>query len=54
MIDPNDLNLPEFDLEAYQIAQDLCIPEAFEIAVEVEKQENSDFIPLDDIDLNDY
>jgi len=49
----NDLNLPEFDLEVYQIATELEIPEAFEIAVEVAKQDDSEFIPLDDYPLNE-
>lgn len=53
MTDPNEFNLPEFDTEALMIAQDLGIPEAFEIAVAVETQENSDFIPIDDIDLTE-
>lgn len=45
---PNDFNLPEFDLEVYEIASDLELPDALEIAVEVAKQDNSEFIPLDD------
>jgi len=49
----NDLNLPEFDLEVYQIATELEIPEAFEMAVEVAKQDDSEFIPLDDYPLNE-
>lgn len=54
MIDPNDLNLTEFDLESYEVAQDLGLEkeEAFEIAVEVAKQDNCEFIPLDDFDLS--
>ena len=51
MNDPNEFNLPEFDLEALVVAQDLGIPEAFEAAVQVETRENSVFIPLDEIDL---
>jgi hypothetical protein len=51
MNDPNEFNLPEFDVETLVIAKDLGIPEAFEVAVEVETRENSVFIPLDEIDL---
>jgi len=50
---PNDLNLTEFDLEVYQIATELEIPEAFEIAAEVAKQDASEFIPLDDYSLTE-
>lgn len=49
----NELNLTEFDLESYEIAQDLGLgDEAFEIAVEVAKQDDCEFIPLDDFDLS--
>ena len=53
MTDPNEFNLPEFDVEALVIAQDLDIPEAFEAAVQVETRESSVFIPLDEIDLTE-
>lgn len=52
MIDPNELNLPEFDLEVYQIATELELDDAFEVAVEVAKQDDVEFIPLDEINLN--
>lgn len=51
MTEPNELNLPEFDLEALVVAQDLNIPEAFEAAVAVETRNSSDFIPIDEVDL---
>lgn len=53
MIDPkNPLNLTEFDLESYQVATErlnLPEPEAFEVSVEVARQDNSEFVRLDDI-----
>jgi hypothetical protein len=56
MTDPNNpLNLTEFDLESYEIAiERLNLPndEAFEVSVEVAKQENSEFIGIDDINWN--
>ena len=52
MTDPNEFNLPEFDTESLIIAQDLDLPDPFDIAVAVEAQENSDFIPMDDIDIS--
>lgn len=53
MIDPNNpTNLPEFDLEAYEIATELDLPEPLEVAVEVAKRDNAEFIPLDEIDLS--
>ena len=51
MIDPNELNLPEFDLESYEIAQELGLDDAWEVSVEVAKQDNAEFIPIDEIDL---
>ena len=53
MTDPNNpTNLPEFDLEAYEIATELDLPEPFEVAVEVAKRDNAKYIPLDEIDWN--
>lgn len=52
MTDPNNLNLTEFDLESYQVATErLNLPEseAFEVSVEVARQDNSEFIRVDDI-----
>ena len=53
MTNPNNpLNLTEFDLDSYEIATErLNLPpdEAFEVAVEVARQENSEFIRIDDI-----
>lgn len=55
MIDPNNpLNLTEFDLASYDFAtQELNLDEseAFEVSVEVARQDNSEFIRLDDLDL---
>lgn len=51
MINPNDFNLPEFDLEVYEIASELGLPDPLEIAVEVAEQDSSGFIPIDDYDL---
>jgi hypothetical protein len=51
MTNPNDFNLPEFDLEVYEIASDLELPDALEIAVKVAEQDSSGFIPIDDCDL---
>lgn len=48
---PNEFNLPEFDLEVYEIASDLELPDALEIAVEVAEQDSSGFIPINDCDL---
>jgi hypothetical protein len=48
----NPLNLTEFDLESYEIATErLNLPpdEAFEVSVQVAKEENSEFIRVDDI-----
>lgn len=54
MTDPkNPTNLPEFDLEAYEIATELDLPEPFEVAVEVAKRDNAEYIPLDEIDFDD-
>ena len=54
MTDPNNpLNLTEFDLASYDFAtQELNLDEseAFEVSVEVAKQDNSEFIRVDDID----
>jgi len=55
MTDPNNLNLTEFDLASYDFAtQELNLPdhEAFEVSVEVAKQDNSEFVRLDDLDLS--
>jgi len=56
MINPNfSLNLPEFDLEAYEIATErLNLPptEAFELAVRVSERDSSEFIPIDDLNLS--
>ncbi len=53
MTDPNNpLNLTEFDLETYEIAIErlnIPDPEAFEVSVEVARQDNSAFIRVDDI-----
>lgn len=52
MIDPNNLNLTEFDLDSYEYAtEELNLPEseAFEISVEVARQDSSEFVRLDDI-----
>lgn len=48
MTDPNNpLNLTEFDLASYDFAtQELRLPdhEAFEVSIEVARQDNSEFI----------
>lgn len=52
MTDPNNLNLTEFDFASYDFAtQELNLDEseAFEISVEVARQDNSEFIRIDDI-----
>jgi len=51
----NPTNLPEFDLDVYEVASRLKQNpvDALEIAIEASKQMNSDFIPLDEIDLDD-
>lgn len=51
MVNTNNFNLPEFDLEVYEIASDLGLPNALEIAVEVAEQDSSGLIPIDDYDL---
>ena len=55
MIDPNNtLNLTEFDLASYDFAtEELNLPsdEAFEVSVEVARQDNSEFVRLDDLNL---
>lgn len=57
MTDPNNpLNLTEFDLASFDFAtQELKLPddEAFEAAVEVARQDNSEFVRLDDLDLTE-
>jgi hypothetical protein len=52
--DNDPVNLPEFDLEVFEIALKLGLEEedAWEIAVEVAKQDDCEFIPLDDFDLS--
>lgn len=52
----NSLNLTEFDLASYEYATEelnLHPTEAFEVAVEVAKQDKSEFVPIDDLDLNE-
>lgn len=53
MIDSNNpLNLTEFDLASYDFATEelnLDESEAFEVSVEVAKQDNSEFVRVDDI-----
>lgn len=53
MTDPNNpLDLTEFDLASYDFAtQELNLDEseAFEVSIEVARQDNSEFIRVDDI-----
>lgn len=56
MTDPkNPANLPEFDLEIYEVAVRLGQSEeiAVDTAIRVNEQMNSDFIPLDEIDWDE-
>jgi len=49
------LNLTQFDLDSYEFALDelgFSDTKAFEISVQVAKEENSEFIRLDDLNLS--
>jgi len=50
----NPLNLTEFNLASYDFATEelnLSPDEAFEVSVEVARQDNSEFVRLDDLNL---
>lgn len=57
MTDSNKFfNIPAFDLEVHNIASNLLglnEEESMELAIEVFKVENSQFIPLEDYDLSE-